>query len=198
MTRTTHRGITKGFCTICMRSNCNGYGDGFSIPDHTPDMDSMEEGGSVCVTCNICGKPVTHDFKGNPEEGPSWRQVVDAWYAEPDYIDSNHQNDDDVDFCETCWAVIMTLFRSCHSCANFPYRDVCSAAQCGGSSNGFPGFVLSDKSCVKCANFPHLMQCHKPNQCGGAVKGFPRFEPKTEKHVPAWGSMPDKTEVKPQ
>ncbi len=181
-------GVSHAFCNICGRSNCDGYGDGASIPDHEPDIDSVEEQGSMKITCDICGKSIYHDFKGNTEF-PSWHQVTDAWENGPDEVDSNNENKGD--FCAGCWALIESLFRSCHSCLNFAHRDVCSAAQCGGASNLFPGFVLNPKSCIKCANFPHLMQCHKPDQCGGAAKGFPRFVAKSEEAVPAWGNMPE-------
>jgi hypothetical protein len=57
MTRTWHRGAeSPPFCNICGRTHCDGDGDGGSIPDHSPDMDSIEIGGFPEYTCNICGK----------------------------------------------------------------------------------------------------------------------------------------------
>jgi hypothetical protein len=53
-----NRGIEKSFCTICGRSHCDGYGNGSSIPDHTPDIDSIEEGDSESCYCDICGKMI--------------------------------------------------------------------------------------------------------------------------------------------
>jgi len=106
MRRSYRSGVSHGFCTICGSVNCTG-GDGLNIPDHTPDMDSLEEPGSISVICNICGKPVTHDSKG---DDPSWRQIVDAYYEGPEDIGSNH--DDEADFCNTCWETkIKPLFK---------------------------------------------------------------------------------------
>ena len=57
MTRSWYRGSeSPPFCTICGRTNCDGCGDGRSIPDHEPDVDSIETGGFPEYTCSICGK----------------------------------------------------------------------------------------------------------------------------------------------
>jgi len=49
-------GKVESFCNVCGRSHCDGYGDG-SIPDHEPDMDSIEDG-ETGVYCDICGKSI--------------------------------------------------------------------------------------------------------------------------------------------
>lgn len=179
-------GTARGFCTICGRSQCDGYGDGINIPDHTPDMDSVEEGGSTTVYCNICGKSVTHDWKGNPDDGPTWREVVDAWYEGPDEIGSNHENDDDVDFCKTCWeTVIKPLFKICEK---YPYR-------------GLTHFVQNGMKCEKCPSTKGSLSLSDGRlelvcaQCGWVAyfsldgKRLPGGEPLPKDQTPAWGNM---------
>jgi hypothetical protein len=53
--RTHNAGTVHAFCTICGASHCVGHGNGSNIPDHTPDIDSVEEGDSTTITCDICG-----------------------------------------------------------------------------------------------------------------------------------------------
>jgi hypothetical protein len=79
-------GIEHPFCTICGRANCDGYGDGQNIPDHTPDMDSVEEGGSESVKCDICGNRI--------DQGVIRLRDVD--------INTDDANEIAGDFCYNC------------------------------------------------------------------------------------------------
>jgi hypothetical protein len=66
-------------------------------------MDSVEDPGTLIVKCDICGEDVTKkaDIHLNLEAGPSWQQVIEAWFDGPDSTDSD--NKDVADFCDNCW-----------------------------------------------------------------------------------------------